>query len=262
VHQESSMSDCRDVEPLMTPYVDGEAQPAERASVDAHIKACPPCREAVADERTAREVLHARREELRASAPEMLRRRCAAQTASMPRSAAAPRPSGLMRRSWLPLSLAATLVLTIAAVFLYGLNNRVEALAAQLAVDHVKCFQFVPDHSTVDPGAAGLAWARTQGWALRVPSSAPDRQLVLLDVRRCWSTDGITAHMLYRWRGEPLSVYVLNGVPARSFEVRTVDKLGQEEIMWSRGGRTYAIVARGRRADLQQVVAYVQQSVE
>jgi hypothetical protein len=32
--------------------------------------------------------------------------------------------------------------------------------------------------------------------------------------------------------------------------------------MWSRGGRTYAIVARGRRADLQQVVTYVQQSVE
>ena len=168
-----------------------------------------------------------------------------------------------MRRSWVPLSLAATLVLAVAAVFLLGLNNPVEALATQLAVDHVKCFQFVPDHSTVDPGEAGQAWARTHGWPLRVPSSAPDRQLVLLDVRRCLSTDGITAHMLYRWRGEPLSVYVLNGVPAhKGFDVRTVDKLGQEEIMWSRGGRTYAVVARGRTADLEQVVKYVQQSVE
>src|SRR6476660_2032201 len=138
------MSDCRDVEPLMTPYVDGEAQPADQASVDAHIKACPPCREAVADERTAREVLHARREELRATAPDVLRRRCAAQTASIRRPVAASRPIGLMRRSWVPLSLAATLVLTVAAVFLFGLNNRVEALATQLAVDHVKCFQFVP----------------------------------------------------------------------------------------------------------------------
>jgi anti-sigma factor RsiW len=255
------MSDCRDVEPLMTPYVDGEARPAEQASVDAHIKACPPCREAVADERTARDVLHARREELRAAAPDMLRRRCAAQTASIPKSVAAPRP-GLMRRSWVPLSLAATLVLTVAAVFLFGLNNPVEALATQLAVDHVKCFQFVPDHGTVDPGEAGQAWARKQGWPLRVPLSAPDRQLVLLDVRRCWSTDGVTAHMLYRWRGEPLSVYVLNSVPVRHFDVRTVDKLGQEEIMWSRGGRTYAVVARARRADLEQVVKYVQQSVE
>jgi anti-sigma factor RsiW len=256
------MSDCRDVEPLMTPYVDGEARPAEQASVDAHIKACPPCREAVADERTAREVLHARREELRATAPEMLRRRCAAETASMPRPVVAPRTGGLMRRSWIPLSLAATLVLTVAAVFLLGLNNRVEALATSLAVDHVKCFQFVPDHSTVDPGEAGQAWARRQGWPLRVPLSSPDRQLVLLDVRRCLSTDGITAHMLYRWRGEPLSVYVLNSVPVRNFDVRTVDKLGQEEIMWSRGGRTYAVVARGRRADLEQVVKYVQQFIE
>jgi len=257
------MSDCRDVEPLMTPYVDGEARPAEQASVDAHIKTCPPCREAVADERTARDVLHARREELRGTASDMLRRRCAAQTTSIRKSVAAPRPGlGLMRRSWVPLSLAATLVLTVAAVFLFGLNNRVEALATQLAVDHVKCFQFVPDHSTVDPGEAGQAWARKQGWPLRVPLSTPDRQLVLLDVRRCWSTDGVTAHMLYRWRGEPLSVYVLNSVPVRHFDVRTVDKLGQEEIMWSRGGRTYAVVARARRADLEQVVKYVQQSVE
>jgi hypothetical protein len=213
--------------------------------------------------RTSRRALHVARQSLTSE------RRARSCTRGV-RSSARARPrccaAGVLRRPPQcrdqPQRLAATLVLTIAAVFLYGLNNRVEALAAQLAVDHVKCFQFVPDHSTVDPGAAGLAWARTQGWALRVPSSAPDRQLVLLDVRRCWSTDGITAHMLYRWRGEPLSVYVLNGVPARSFEVRTVDKLGQEEIMWSRGGRTYAIVARGRRADLQQVVAYVQQSVE
>jgi anti-sigma factor RsiW len=256
------MSDCRDVEPLMTPYVDGEAQPADRASVDAHIKACPPCRAAVADERTAREVLHAWREELRANAPEMLRRRCAAQSASMARPVEAPRTGGLGRRTWIPLSLAATILLAVAGAFLIGLNNPVEALAAQLAVDHVKCFQFVPDHGMVDSGEAGQDWARAHGWALRVPSSAPDRQLVLLDVRRCLSTSGMTAHMLYRWRGEPLSVYVLNGVHPRNLDVRNVDTLGQEEIMWSRGGRTYAVVARARRADLEQVLKYVQQNVE
>jgi anti-sigma factor RsiW len=256
------MSDCRDVEPLMTPYVDGEAPPAEQASVDTHIKMCRSCREAVADERTARDVLHARREELRTTAPEMLRRRCAAQTASIPRAAVASRLSGLVRRSWIPLSLAATLVLAIAGVFLFGLNNPVEALAASLAVDHVKCFQFVPDHTTVDPVEAGQKWERTQGWALRVPSSAPDRQLVLLDVRRCLSSDGLTAHMLYRWRGQPLSVYVLNSARVQNFEVRTVDKLGEEEVMWSRGGRTYAVVGRGRRADLEQFAKYVQQVIQ
>src|SRR5262249_34860819 len=157
---------CRDVEPLMTPYVDGEAQPADRASVDAHIKACPPCRAAVADERTAREVLHARREELRTSAPEMVRRRCAAHSASMRRPVEAPRTSGLGRRTWIPLSLAATILLAVAGAFLIGLNNPVEALAAQLAVDHVKCFQFVPDHAIVDSGGAGQDWARAHGWAL------------------------------------------------------------------------------------------------
>ena len=46
-----------------------------------------------------------------------------------------------MVRRWAPLSLAATLVLAVAGVFVFGLNNRVEALAASLAVDHVKCFK-------------------------------------------------------------------------------------------------------------------------
>jgi anti-sigma factor RsiW len=95
-----------------------------------------------------------------------------------------------------------------------------------------------------------------------VPSSAPDRQLVLLDVRRCLSSDGLTAHMLYRWRGQPLSVYVLNSARVQNFEVRTVDKLGEEEVMWSRGGRTYAVVGRGRRADLEQFAKYVQQVIQ
>jgi hypothetical protein len=160
--------------------------------------------------------------------------------------------------------MAATLALAIAAVFFYGLNAGPEALAAQFAADHVKCFEFASPPAIL-PNAAvvGREWAETRGWTIKVPASAPSEQLELLDVRRCISTQGITAHLMYKWRGQPLSVYVLNKGHARIGPVPTlVERLGQEEILWSRGGRTYAVVARGRPAEIERVVLYVQRSTE
>jgi hypothetical protein len=41
-----------------------------------------------------------------------------------------------------------------------------------------------------------------------------------------------------------------------------VKRFGQEELIWTKGGRTYAVVARGRPADLEHVVLYVQRTAE
>ena len=52
---------------------------------------------------------------------------------------------------------------------------------------------------------------------------------------------------MYKWRGQPFSVYVLNSEHPRVGSVpRLVERLGQEEMIWSKGGRTYAVVARGQ----------------
>src|SRR5256885_2156671 len=39
------MPSCREVDSLVTPYVDGVATADQRAMVDAHLAACPPCRQ-------------------------------------------------------------------------------------------------------------------------------------------------------------------------------------------------------------------------
>ena len=107
--------------------------------------------------------------------------------------------------------MAATLLLAVAGVFFYGLRGGGEALAAQLVSDHVKCFEFAPA-PTLLPDAQALAreWLTTRGWNLKVPAGQSSEQLQLLGVRRCISIDGTTAHVMYKWRGEPLSVYVVN----------------------------------------------------
>ena len=261
------MADCRDLEPLFASYVDGEAPPADRAAIDAHVRTCSPCGERLACETEVRRALVSRREQLRASASDALRRRCA--DASRPAIAAAALPAisgprSPSRRMWVPLSMAATILLAVGGVFFYGLRSGGEAFAAQLMTDHVKCFEVAPQ-PTVLPDAQALAreWLSTRGWSLKVPTTQTSEQLQLLALRRCISTDGTTAHMLYKWRGQPLSVYIVNHEDKHfDSSPRLIERFGQEAIVWCARGRTYAVVARGRPTDVEHVAEYVRLSAE
>ncbi len=256
---------CGDLDERLTPFVDDEAAPADRDAVGAHLSACPPCRTHANDERTARDLVREHRAELCAQAPAALRARCA----SLGASSADARPAttgrgssyGVIVRRWAPLSVAATLLLAIAGVFVFGLNNRVEALAASLAVDHVKCFKVSAPNAPIDAPAATREWQQTQGWAVTVPPSVPAEALQLVHVRRCYSTDGRAAHMMYRWRGTPLSLFVL---PADTGRDQVVRKVGHRAVIWSANRRTYAVVDDGQAPpeDLTRVIGYLKANVQ
>ena len=246
------MSKCQDLEPLLARYVDGEAPPVDRAAVDAHLNRCPPCRDRVAGERVVREVIVARRSVLRGCASEHLRARCSAHATPV-------RSLARAARTWVPLSLAATLVLAVAGAFMLGLNNPVEAIAAQLTLDHLMCFQFAPERGGhADAGEAGRAWSATHGWTLQIPPSSATAQLELLGVRRCGMSGKQAAHVLYKWRGQPLSVFVVPHRLRPNQANEIVEKFGHEAVVWSAGERTYVVLARGRPSELEPVVGYVQ----
>ena len=137
-------------------------------------------------------------------------------------------------------------MLAVAGVFIYGLKDGTEALAAQLAVDHVKCFEFRrPRPSFPTPSSLGREWAEPRGWTVKVPESEPVEQLELLGIRRCISTEGAIAHLMYKWRGQPLSVYMLK---QRSTRASSRHRDGRA----SRSGRDHLVAEgpdlRGRRA--------------
>ena len=240
----------------MTPFVDGEAAAGDRAAVETHIHRCGHCRDLVAAERAAREVVFARRDDLRETASQSLHAKCAAHAAwTGQRSRVMP-----VVRRWLPLSVAATLVLAVAAVFVFGLNNKVQALAFQMTLDHVKCARFANTSTPVDAASAGQQWGATYGWPLRVPASSPSTGLELRAVRRCAVTDGRVAHLMYEWRGEPLSIYVL---PERVIgePEQVVERLSHDSILWSQNGRTYVVLSHASRPELDGVVRYVKANV-
>ncbi len=261
---------CSDLEERLASYVDGEATPEARRAVEAHLAACPPCRRRADAEAGARAVVQGHRPGLKAHAPESLRGRCTelanqqspisiASRQSTRQSSITTRKSAIRR--WMPLSLAATLLLAVGGVFLFGLNNRVDALAASLAIDHVKCFKTVKTgpNAPADPVAAANQWKQDQGWPITVPRTEPSEQLKLLAVRRCFSTEGRAAHLMYDWRGAPLSVYVLQ---ENAGQDRVCEHMGREAVIWCANGRTYAVVADGRPQDLSHIVEYIKTRVE
>jgi anti-sigma factor (TIGR02949 family) len=279
---------CADLEERLTPYVDGEASQAEREQVDGHLATCGTCCAGAEAESAARDLVREHRSALAGKAPEALRARCASSfqlsasgsqlpaadsqlsASSNPRTVLPPptfaeatvgKPPSAPRRAmrrWVPLSLAATLVLAVAGVFLFGLNDKVEALAASLAIDHVKCFKVSGTATAADAHAAERAWEQRQGWSIALPPTDAAQQLTLVDVRRCFTTDGRAAHAMYTWRGEPLSVYVLQGDTGRD---RLVHKMGAQVIVWGANQRIYAVVSSDASRDLTPIVEYMKARV-
>jgi anti-sigma factor RsiW len=242
---------CEEARRLLTPYVDDEVAAAERQALEQHLGACPPCSSRAAAERTARRVMLLRGRTLSPRAPDALRRRCASLAPGPRRASAWP--------GWRRLSLASgsLAVVVLAAVIGIGVATASPSLlAAELTLDHLKCFAlFEPRDAAPDPGVVASRLAAAYGWRLAIPGSLAREQLTLMGARRCFSTDGTVAHVLYRHAGRPLSFFVM---PGRAREAARVAMAGHVARIWSRGETTYVLLGSTSDPGLDSVAAYFQ----
>jgi anti-sigma factor RsiW len=237
------MPSCREIDSLVTPYVDGVATAGERAVLDAHFSACPPCRQRAEAEAAARDTLRSRM--CRPCAPEHLRRRC--------RMAATPMGRVISTYSISSLSMVAALVIAGGGVSVYGLTRfSPTVLAAQLTLDHAKCFAIHGSSDPIDAKNAADQFERAHGWRLRLPQTPPADGLELVGVRQCFCGEGLAVHVMYRHQGQPLSLYVLHDTtrPPASTEA-----FGHDAVMWSKDGSTYVLLSRESTAVLEHLAA-------
>jgi anti-sigma factor RsiW len=251
------MTECDTIEAQLAGYVDDELSAAARQDVATHLSSCASCRGAEAIQRQVRAVIRAQSAGLREPAPAALR-------------AAVSRRPVLVRSSasawtapwrWVPLPMAAALVIAVAGVVVIGaLAPRGAVLAAQLTLDHLKCALITRDHPHEQPGAAAAQWSEHRGWDVVVPPSSPDGDLQFVELRRCLYSGGEAAHLVYETRseGRSVSLFVL---PRERQVVPEVEIMGHETVTWAANGRTYAVVGALPAADLQRVVAYLRDRV-
>jgi hypothetical protein len=127
-------------------------------------------------------------------------------------------------------------------------------LAAQLALDHLKCFTIEPhDHGeTVTVAEAEAELKREYGWDLSVPATAGAADGRLIAVRRCIYGDGRAAHLLYTVGGQPVSLFIL---PEAQRATAEMSLFGQDQVMWSQAGHTYMLVGASGIGDRLQAMA-------
>ena len=241
------MPSCREFDALVTPYIDGEATAAERAVVESHLAACPPCRHRAAAETAARQTLRALL--CRPCAPDQLRARCLA-------AAALEKGSGWLSRTRLSLrslSVAAATLLLVGGVLLYGLTRlSPTVLAAQLTLDHLKCFAVDRPNTAVDASVTEQGFERDHGWSVHLPRVSV-AGLQLVGVRQCFCAQGgATAHAMYRLDGRPVSLYILPDVSRSS---ASADVFGHDAVIWSRSGNTYVLLGKESEPDMQRLAA-------
>ncbi len=247
--------ECKQIEGSLTAVVDGGAPPAEAARVARHLESCPACRQAMQMQSHARAVLRARAPQLSVVAPPGLRTRIIA-------SARAERPEAAAILSWRgrlsAFAAAAILVLVLGAALLPLVTERsTVVLAAQMALDHLKCFMIDGDGdgAPISKAEAEATIAREYGWSVSVPASAAAEGVELMAVRHCLYGDGMAAHLLYRVHGKAVSLFIMPGLTRPAAELRV---LGHDEVVWTQGDRTYMLVAdAGTTAGLARVASYL-----
>lgn len=263
------MSDCTSIDPLVTPYIDGELLDSERRVVEAHLERCPPCRTRVSAERSACDLLKSRKAELCRTllAPPALRAHCASARPQPgvvpfrpPPPMSAARPFRVRR-----LAVAATFLLMIAGGLAYRATlGATEAMAAELAADHVKCFMLntvLRTHESISDVEAylrsGFAWEAELPPAGAHPVADRDT-LDIVGARPCFYEHGKVAHIMYRHRGVPVSVFML---PGAHHEHELVHVFGHEAVIWADAHRTFVLIAKAPRAEVEKVAAFVQASL-
>lgn len=256
---------CREVEGKLASYVDG-ADAREAAAIASHLGTCDACRQLAHAQTVARTLLKARAAELSPIAPPGLRTRIVANLESEDRKTSEPQnlvPVLAWTGRLTAFAAAAMVVLTLGAVLLPVATIRSTALlAAQLALDHLKCF-------TIEGDADGEPIAKEQAEAtlkrefdliVKVPASLEAERLELLAVRRCLYGDGRAAHLMYRRDGEPMSLFIIPGLTRPAAELSL---FGHDQVVWTRGERTYMLVSRGgSREGLARVASYLRNEAE
>jgi mycothiol system anti-sigma-R factor len=243
---------CDEIGPLLTALADGEIADADRARVEGHLAGCAACARQLDVERSVRELIRSRRHALTAErAPAALRDRAAALAGGRPKSRASLR--------W-PLAAAAAIVLAVAA-FRIATGWSTVVLAAQLTADHTKCHWLDGGRATRDASSVRAFLATQYGLDAPVPPGSPDGRLRLVGGRRCLTGEGRDMHILYRYDGQRVSLFL---VPHDERRPQAIDVLGAHTVMWPRPYGTYVLIADGSipSASMPALAAYMRRATD
>lgn len=231
--------ECEAIAPMIPALVDDQLAPDDRTAVESHLAACAACRGDARREQDVRHLLRSRAASLLDVAPVQLRGRL--------RSAA---PAPPRRRAW-ALPLAASLLIGAIGAGAFAPSGAL--LAAELALDHLKCRLLATAEHDATPGLLARRWQDERGWTISVPAGDDSQGIHLTGLRHCIFHGGSIAHLLYEYRGRTVSLYMIPGERQGSAALAI---MGVNTVTWTAGDRVVGLVADAPHGELAELETY------
>jgi anti-sigma factor RsiW len=128
-------------------------------------------------------------------------------------------------------------------------------MAAELTADHLKCAVMNSVAGTAQATAVVESSMSSRfGWQAQLPEHPEAAGLELIGARPCLYGEGTVAHIMYRHEGTTVSVFML---PRSHRSEEHLGLLGHQAAIWSTDDRTFVVIARKSREELEQIASFI-----
>lgn len=231
--------DCRDVQPLLHPYSDGELDLVRHLQIEHHLAECTECAEREREVRQLRGMFADA--PLYHRAPDSLRRKVLA-ALDAPAAAA---PVVRKRRPWAAFAAtAAGIALAVTAALVWGRTDADSRVAEQVTAGHVRSLQAA--HLTDQPSSDRhqvKPWFQDKlDFSPQVPDLAADG-FPLAGGRLDYLADRPVAAIVYHRRQHAINLFTWPAGDGADRPVRSLHRQGFHLRQWQHAGMTYWAVS-------------------
>jgi anti-sigma factor RsiW len=261
--------DCRDVERLLEPYLDGEFDEPERAGLEEHLAGCTGCRNSAAAAMSFRSALRVRLREAVAegsatgTAPESLRRRI-----SDALDAEESRPASWWRRLLSPLPVAAAAACVAGALFVFAGHRSMDPLVEEAVRKHARDLPLELSAASLGPEAIPAMLASKLDFNPRPPAFR-GKDIRLVGARLAQLREWPAAYMRYETARGPVGLFIIDDPEHRVAEVGrqvgagtgamwVMNARGYNVAVWRKNEIVYSLVSDLDEADLVRLVETTQ----
>lgn len=228
---------CKELETLLHPYLDGELTPDQRADVDKHLEGCADCRAHLKDWQALHKVMQA--PELRHRASDTLRQRLHSELQK-----ADARPNGIRWQRWAAAAAVVVVALSVGFIFIpHGDEDDAMVDAAVDQQEQAMTAKRLTDLHSSNPSDIQI-WLSHQLPFIPPVANLAAQGYTLMGVRVAQVKDEPAAALTYRHGADLITVFVCQAKKAGDKDLDQDTQDDYHVVYWTHGNYSFWTVSK------------------